>query len=228
MADPRTIDATRADDDAQYDAGLRPKTLDDYIGQDRVRENLQVAIAAARQRGDALDHVLLYGPPGLGKTTLAFVIGNELGVPVRTTSGPVLEKPGDLAGMLTGLGPREVLFIDARKLGRLETRVNRVFDDEDVARIAGVNIPTAKRVEVALTYIHGIGPFQAKKIMEKAKVPLVPGAIGLRPLPKPRATKWAGCLSKVARLIRQSDQKRQSGASPAAPEGRARAGPALE
>src|ERR687896_713092 len=98
MTDPsRLVTASRVDEDAQYDAGLRPRTLDDYIGQERVRANLQVSITAARQRREALDHVLLYGPPGLGKTTLAQVIGNELGVPVRSTSGPVLEKPGDLA-----------------------------------------------------------------------------------------------------------------------------------
>ena len=88
--DDRIVTAARVDEDAQYEAGLRPRVLDDYIGQDRVRENLQVSIAAARQRDEALDHVLLYGPPGLGKTTLAYVIGNELGVPVRSTSGPVL------------------------------------------------------------------------------------------------------------------------------------------
>src|SRR6266496_3274942 len=108
----RLVTASRVEEDAQYEAGLRPRRLDEYIGQDRVRENLQVSIAAARQRGEALDHVLLYGPPGLGKTTLAYVIGNELGAPVRATSGPVLEKPGDLAAILTNLAEHEVLFID--------------------------------------------------------------------------------------------------------------------
>src|SRR5438477_5073987 len=110
--DPRIVQAVQADDDAQYEQGLRPRTLDDYIGQERVRANLQVSIKAARQRREALDHVLLYGPPGLGKPTLAYVIGNELGVAVRATSGPVLERPGDLAAILTSLGEHEVLFID--------------------------------------------------------------------------------------------------------------------
>src|SRR5882724_8834144 len=112
MADDRIVTAARADDEAQYEVGLRPRALDDYIGQDRVRENLKVSIEAALRRGEALDHVLLYGPPGLGKTTLAYVIGNELGAPVRATSGPVLERPGDLAAILTNLGDRDVLFID--------------------------------------------------------------------------------------------------------------------
>src|SRR3989449_11376626 len=112
MTDDRVISAARVDEDAQYEAGLRPRRLDEYIGQDRIRENLQVAIAAAKQRREPLDHVLLHGPPGLGKTTLAYVIANEMGVAVRATSGPAIEKPGDLVGIVTSLEHREVLFID--------------------------------------------------------------------------------------------------------------------
>lgn len=108
----RVVTSARVEEDAHYEVGLRPRSLDEYIGQDRLRENLDVSIKAARQRNDAVDHVLLYGPPGLGKTTLAYVIGHELGVSVTATSGPVLEKPGDLAGILTNLQERDVLFID--------------------------------------------------------------------------------------------------------------------
>src|SRR5213594_3550513 len=108
--DDRLVTAVRVDEDAQYEAGLRPRRLDEYIGQDRVRENLHVAIAAAKQRNEPLDHVLLHGPPGLGKTTLALVIANELGVSVRSTSGPAIEKQGDLVGIVSNLTAREVLF----------------------------------------------------------------------------------------------------------------------
>lgn len=147
--DPRIVEADRVDDDAQYDVGLRPKTLDDYIGQDRVRENLQVSIAAARQRSEALDHVLLYGPPGLGKTTLAYVIGNEMGVSVRSTSGPVLEKPGDLAAILTSLGEREVLFIDEihRMSPVIEEILYPAMEDFELDIVIGQG-PSARSVKV--------------------------------------------------------------------------------
>jgi len=115
----------RDGDDAQYEGGLRPRVLDEYIGQDRVRENLQVSIAAARQRGEALDHVLLYGPPGLGKTTLAQIIANELNVPIKTSAGPLLERKGDLTAILTSLEAKEVLFLD--EIHRLQPAVEEVL-----------------------------------------------------------------------------------------------------
>jgi Holliday junction DNA helicase RuvB len=149
MTEDRLVTATRADDDAQYEVGLRPRTLDDYIGQDRIRENLEVSIAAAKQRGDALDHVLLYGPPGLGKTTLANVIANELGVAIRPTAGPVIEKPGDLAAMLTNLQEREVLFIDEvhRMPPAIEEILYPAMEDFELDIMIGLG-PSARSVKV--------------------------------------------------------------------------------
>jgi Holliday junction DNA helicase RuvB len=145
----RILAASRVDEDAQYEAGLRPRTLDEYIGQDRVRENLQVSIQAARQRGEALDHVLLYGPPGLGKTTLACVIANELGVTIRPTAGPVIEKPGDLAAILTNLQEREVLFIDEihRMAPAIEEILYPAMEDYEIDIIIGQG-PGARSVKI--------------------------------------------------------------------------------
>lgn len=158
MSDDRLVTADRVDEDAQYEAGLRPRTLDDYIGQDRVRENLQVSIAAARQRREALDHVLVYGPPGLGKTTLAYVIANEMGAPIRSTSGPVLEKPGDLAAILTNLAEKEVLFIDEihRMSPTIEEILYPALEDYELDIVIGQG-PSARSVKVPLQRFTLIG-----------------------------------------------------------------------
>ena len=149
--DDRLVAAGQDDDDVQYEAGLRPRALDEYIGQDRVRDNLVVSIAAARGRSEALDHVLLYGPPGLGKTTLAYVIGHEMGVAVRATAGPVIERPGDLAAMLTNLQAHEVLFID--EIHRLPPSIEEILypamEDYELDIVIGQG-PGARSVKVPL------------------------------------------------------------------------------
>lgn len=121
----RVVSGQAMDDDARIEASVRPKRLEEYIGQKRVKENIQIAIEAARTRGEALDHVLLYGPPGLGKTTLAQIIANELNVPIKTSAGPLLERKGDLTAILTSLETREVFFLD--EIHRLQPAVEEVL-----------------------------------------------------------------------------------------------------
>jgi Holliday junction DNA helicase RuvB len=112
-------------EEQSFELSLRPKALYQYIGQSKVKENMEISIRAALKRQEALDHVLLYGPPGLGKTTLAAIVANELGVSIRTTSGPIIEKRGDLAAILTNLKPSDVLFID--EIHRLHPAIEEIL-----------------------------------------------------------------------------------------------------
>src|SRR5215468_12074286 len=148
---PSPIVAEPLEDELVVEVPLRPRTLAEYVGQDHVRENLRVQIAAARARGDVLDHVLLSGPPGLGKTSLAHVIATELGVPVRATSGPVLERPGDLAALLTNLERGQVFFIDEiHRLNRIvEETLYPAMEDFQLDIVVGQG-PTARSLKLPL------------------------------------------------------------------------------
>lgn len=144
--------------DEDIDFSLRPKTLNEYIGQDKVKENLSIFIEAAKKRGEPLDHVLLYGPPGLGKTTLSAIIAHEMGVNIRITSGPAIEKPGDLAALLTNLSDNDVLFID--EIHRLSRAIEEVLypalEDYALDIIIGKG-PAARSIRIDLPKFTLIG-----------------------------------------------------------------------
>lgn len=154
----RIITAAERREDAEGDLSLRPQALGEYIGQERVKEHMAVYIEAARQRGEALDHVLLYGPPGLGKTTLSGIIAHEMGVEFRITSGPAIEKPGDLAALLTNLEAGDILFVD--EIHRLSRAVEEVLypamEDYALDIIIGQG-PSAKSLRIDLPHFTLVG-----------------------------------------------------------------------
>jgi len=147
----RVITPQIAEDDLSFDSNLRPRFLNEYIGQEKVKENLRVFIEAAKARGEALDHLLFCGPPGLGKTTLAYIISQELNVNIKTTSGPVIERPGDLAAILTNLQEKDVLFID--EIHRMNSTVEEILypamEDFQLDLIIGQG-PSARSIKIDL------------------------------------------------------------------------------
>ncbi|TLY50473.1 MAG: Holliday junction branch migration DNA helicase RuvB, partial [Gammaproteobacteria bacterium] len=154
----RAISPIATREDESVEASIRPQKLSEYLGQASVREQLGIYIEAARRRGEALDHVLIFGPPGLGKTTLSHVIANELGVNLRTTSGPVIERAGDLAALLTNLQPRDVLFID--EIHRLSPVVEEILypamEDNQIDIMIGEG-PAARSIKLDLPSFTLIG-----------------------------------------------------------------------
>ncbi len=156
--DERVISGEMLSDDAVQEYSIRPRVLEEYIGQNKVKENLKVYIEAAKNRKEALDHVLLYGPPGLGKTTLANIIANEMGVNIHVTSGPAIEKQGDLAAILTNLGEHHVLFID--EIHRLSHSVEEILypamEDYAVDIILGKG-PSARSIRLDLPHFTLVG-----------------------------------------------------------------------
>ena len=154
----RLVSPDAAPADAAEELSLRPKTLDDYIGQEKAKNNLRIYLRAAQQRGEPMDHILLYGPPGLGKTTLAGIVAQEMGVQIRITSGPAIEKPGDLAALLTNLNENDILFVD--EIHRLNRAVEEILypamEDYAIDIIIGKG-PSANSIRLDLPHFTLIG-----------------------------------------------------------------------
>ncbi len=179
----RVLSAAVVEDDSSFDLKLRPQRLAEFIGQKRVKENLAVAIEAARSRGEAMDHVLLYGPPGLGKTTLANIIANELGVHFQPTAAPLLQIKGDLTAIITNMQDKQVLFIDEihRLQPVLEELLYSALEDYKLDIIIGQG-PSAR------THTLEVKPFT----FARKKSPAVPGA-----LPESRTASCGGCATTL-------------------------------
>ena len=171
----------RLEDEFEYDISLRPTQFDEFVGQEKIKENLSIFIQAARKRGEPLDHVLFYGPPGLGKTTLAHIIAREMEANIKSTSGPVLERPAELAGLLTNMGQKEVLFIDEIH------RINHVVEEYLYPAMEDFKIdimiekgPSARSVKIDLQPFTLVGattragllttPLRARSVQDRLEV----------------------------------------------------------
>ena len=199
----RLVSSNLQGEDPGLDRTLRPRRLADYVGQERVKEGLDIGIRAARRRGEPLDHVLVYGPPGLGKTTLAYIIGHEMEVNVRVTSGPAIERPGDLAAILTGLEAHDVLFVDEVH------RLSRVVEE--------VLYPAME--EFAIDLVIGKGPGARSLRLNLKPFTLIGATTRYAMVSAPLRDRF-GAVHRLDFYWGWSPRRRDSPRSPGAPAGR--------